>query len=95
MNIKDNHTNENLLQTKKIFSATDGTVISIQLLKGGQLKEHTTNVPALLICIYGNALYESEKGESISLQNGDIVNIEPFVKHWLNGVTDCNLVLIK
>jgi hypothetical protein len=34
----------------------------MQILNGQQLKEHTTKVPALLLCITGSVVFENEKG---------------------------------
>ncbi len=94
MNLKDLHTADKPLQTKKIFSATDG-VLSIQINAGGQLKEHRTDVPSLLVCVTGNVVFENEKGTKEILISGDYVNIEAKVKHWVTAAKDSNLLLIK
>jgi len=95
MNLKSFHTEEKSLSTKKIFSGGEGSVVSIQLKAGGLLKEHITTIPALLICVNGKALFKNEKGKEIHLSSGDVVNIEANVKHWLEGVEDAQLVLVK
>lgn len=95
MNLKELHTESKSVQTKMIFPTTEGKVISLQILKDNQLKEHTTTVPALLVCVKGEAVFENEKGISVTLLSGDFINIEPNVKHWVNAKTDCNLLLIK
>lgn len=95
MNLKDLHTTEKAVSTAQLFKATEGTVISLQILANEQLKEHITKVPALLLCISGEAIFENEKGEIIPLSVGSYVNIEPLVKHWINAKTTCNLVLTK
>lgn len=95
MNLKDLHKDTLGVQTNMMFPAKEGKVISLQILKDSQLKEHTTNVPALLICVTGNAIYEDEKGTKASLYSGDFVKIEPNVKHWVNGIENSNLLLIK
>ena len=95
MNLKDQHPKEKGVETKMMFPAKDGKVISLQILKNQQLKEHTTPIPALLVCVKGKAVFEDEKGVSISLSSGDYVNIEPNVKHWVTAKTDANLLLIK
>jgi len=94
MNLKDLHTADKPLQTKKIFSATDG-VMAIQINAGGQLKEHQTDVPSLLVCVTGNVVFENEKGTKEILIPGDYVNIEAKVKHWVTAAKDSNLLLIK
>lgn len=64
-------------------------------MQGEQLKEHITKVPALLICIEGEAIFENENGLQETLLPGAYVNIEPLVKHWINGISTCQLVLLK
>lgn len=95
MNLSTLHTQNLPLETTKIFDATEGNVISITIQKNGYLKEHLTKVPALLICISGETMYEDENNANILLKNGDYVTIEPFIKHWLVGITQSNLILIK
>lgn len=95
MNLKELHKDSIGVQTNMMFPTTDGKVISLQISKGSQLKEHITKVPALLICVSGNAVYEDEKGIKVTLLSGDFVKIEPNVKHWVDGIESSSLLLIK
>jgi|SRR5688572_11824321 len=95
MNLADLHNDTVGVQTNMMFPATSGKVISLQILKNHQLKEHITNVPALLVCVNGHAVFEDEKGASVTLRSGDYVNIQPNVKHWVNAKEDSQLLLIK
>lgn len=95
MNLRELHKDSIGVQTNMMFPATEGKVISLQILKGSQLKEHITKVPALLICVVGNAVYSDEKGVKATLLSGDFVKIEPNVKHWVDGIEGSNLLLIK
>lgn len=95
MNLKNLHTENKPVQTQLVFSAEDGKVISLQIAAGGQLKEHITKVPALLVCISGDSVFQDEKGKSIPLKTGDYVNIEANVKHWVDAKEDSNFILIK
>lgn len=95
MNLKQLHPEDKGVQTNMMFPAKDGKVISLQILKGSQLKEHTTAVPALLVCVKGKVVFEDEKGQVMPLKSGDYVKIEPDVKHWVDAKTDSNLLLIK
>jgi quercetin dioxygenase-like cupin family protein len=95
MNIKLIHTEEKPVSAKKIFSTTEGNVTAIQIKAAGILKEHITNVPALLVCINGNAIFKNENGVTENLSSGDMVNIEPNVKHWVEGIQNTQLLLIK
>jgi quercetin dioxygenase-like cupin family protein len=94
MNLKDNHIENKPLQTKKIFTAVEG-VISIQLIAGGKLKEHITLVPAMLIAVSGEVVFENEKGVKEILLPGDYISIEAKVKHWVTASKDSSLLLIK
>lgn len=95
MNLKELHTDNKGVQTNMMFPATEGKVISLQILKDSKLEEHVTKVPALLVCVSGNAVYEDEKGIKAVLFSGDFVKIESNVKHWVNGIENTNLLLIK
>ncbi len=95
MNIKSIHTEEKPVSAKRIFTTTEGNVTALQILAAGILKEHITTVPALLVCINGNVVFNNEKDETKNLTSGDMVNIEPNVKHWVEGVQDSQLLLIK
>jgi quercetin dioxygenase-like cupin family protein len=95
MNLKNLHTEDKAVQTNVLFKAEEGKVISLQIASGGQLKEHITKVPALLVCVTGSAVFQDEKGKSIELKSGDYVNIEANVKHWVDGNEDSNLLVIK
>ena len=95
MNITELHNDSTGVQTKMMFPATDGKVISLQILKDNQLKEHISKVAALLVCVFGNAIYEDENGLKVTLLSGDFVKIEPNIKHWVDGIENTNLLLIK
>ena len=94
MNIKTLHTDDKPVSTRKFFSSQDGKVIALQIKAGGLLKEHTTPVPATLICIEGAVIYENEQGARHSLMPGDYVEIPPLVKHWVSGIEDSQLLLM-
>ncbi|HEY4618657.1 MAG TPA: hypothetical protein VIH09_10735 [Flavobacterium sp.] len=95
MNLKKLHTENKAVQTKILFSATEGKVISLQIASGEQLKEHLSKVPTLLVCVAGNAVYKDEKESVINLKSGDYVNIEPEVKHRIDAIEESNFLLIK
>jgi quercetin dioxygenase-like cupin family protein len=95
MNIKSIHTKEKPVSAKKVFSTTEGNVIALQIKATGILKEHITTVPALLICINGNAIFKNENGVTENLLSDDMVKIESNVKHWVEAIIDTQLLLIK
>jgi len=94
MNLIDLFTENKPLQTKKIFASSEG-VTTIHLMADAQLKEHITKVPAFLVCVTGEVVFENEKGIVEKLLPGDFVNIAPEVKHWLNAHRDSLMLLIK
>lgn len=95
MNIKELHTQEKPVSATSLFKSDLGNATAIQILKGEKLKEHITKIPALLICVEGEVIFENENGIKETLLSGDFINIEPMVKHWVDGVIDSQLVLIK
>lgn len=95
MNLKEIHEENKELSAKPIPTSLQGRVVSIQLLRTGLLKEHLTKQPALLICIDGHALFEDENGKKVTLLPGDFHDIQPMLKHWVSGVEDSQLLLIK
>lgn len=95
MNIKELHTQEKPVSATSLFKSDLGNATAIQILKGEKLKEHITKIPALLICVEGEVIFENENGIKETLFPGDYVHIEPMVKHWVDGVIDSQLVLIK
>ncbi|HOY40858.1 MAG TPA: hypothetical protein PLX60_03280 [Chitinophagales bacterium] len=95
MNIKELHTQEKPVSAIPIFKSELGNATAIQILQGEKLKEHITKTPALLICIEGEVIFNNEKGIKESLIPGDYVNIEPMVKHWIEGTIKSQVILIK
>ena len=95
MNIKELHTQEKPVSATSLFKSELGNATAIQILQGGKLKEHITQIPALLICMEGEVIFENEKGIQDTLKSGDFVNIEPMVKHWVEGIIESQLILIR
>jgi len=94
MNLKDLHTENKAVQTSILFEPTE-KVISLQISKGEQLKEHLSKIPVLLVCVSGKAVFNDENEQKINLQSGNFVKIEPNVKHWIDAIEDSNFLLIK
>lgn len=95
MNLKTLHTETKAIQTQVLFEPTEAKVISLQIAKGEQLKEHVSKVPALLVCISGKAIYSDEKGTKEELEQGTYVFIEANVKHKVEAYQESNFLLIK
>lgn len=95
MHLNSKFTENKPLQTKKIFSPSEGSVISIKLEANAEMKEHTTKTPAFLMGIVGEVVFENEKGIKEVICQGDYIEIEPDVKHWLLAKTESYLILIK
>jgi quercetin dioxygenase-like cupin family protein len=95
MNLKNLHTENKAVQTNVVFTTQDAKVISLQIAGKERLKEHLTKVPAFLVCVSGEAVYEDEKGFSIEMKSGDYVAIEPNLKHWIDAKVVSNFILVK
>ena len=95
MNVNSLHTQNKKVSTQNLFKGEIGSATAIQLLKSGILKEHISKTPAIILCINGKTVYEDETGKKVSIESGDYVDIVPNIKHWLEGIEDSNLVLLK
>ena len=95
MILKNLHTENKPVQTQLLFEPKDAKVISLQIAKGETLKEHISKIPALLVCISGNAVFTNEKGTVINLNSGTNVMIEENVKHAVKAFDESNFLLMK
>lgn len=89
------HTDQKPLSIKILFKGEEGVTRSLQLKKDGVLPEHTTPTPAVLICVLGKVSYEDESGYQVILEPGDFQKIEVNIKHWVKGLDESQLLLIK
>lgn len=95
MNLINLHSSDKPVQTQVLFEPTENKVIALQIAKNEQLKEHVTKVPALLVCINGDATFSNENGEKIHLKSGDFIKIPVDVKLWVDAHELSNFLLIK
>jgi len=94
MNLVDLHEKKGV-SAQPISKLVDSKVIAIQILSDELLKEHLTKTPALLLCVKGEVEYQDEQGRSVRLKSADFMDIEPNVKHWVKGIQDSQLLLVK
>ena len=78
-----------------VFKSFQGNVIAIALKQRGHLPAHITPIPAALVCVSGKVSFQNEKGIDVTLSPGEYIEIEPNVEHWLEGVEDAQMLLIK
>ncbi len=95
MILKNLHTENKPVQTQLLFEPKDAKVISLQIAKGETLKEHISKIPALLVCISGNAVFTDDKGTVVNLNSGNYVMIEENVKHAVKAFDESNFLLMK
>ena len=95
MILKNLHTENKPVQTQLLFEPKDAKVISLQIAKGETLKEHVSKIPALLVCVSGNAVFTDEKGTVVNLNSGVYVMIEENVKHEVKAIEESDFLLIK
>ncbi|HET9487951.1 MAG TPA: hypothetical protein VFO54_10965 [Chryseosolibacter sp.] len=94
MNIGELHSRQKEVSLTPLFDG-QGTVAAMQILAGKTLKKHISKTPALLVCVTGKVVFKNEKGIEKTLLPGDYIEIEPMVQHWVDGIEDSNLLLIK
>ena len=95
MNIQQLHTAEKSISTSTLLKGEEGVTKSMYLAKGGELPKHQSKTPAVLICVIGEVIFENENGAKETLKQGDYVNIDPMVTHWVNSFAESYLLLIK
>lgn len=95
MNIAELHSKTKKSSFLKLFEGTRGVADAIHLEKGEIVHDHTSKVPALLLCISGCTGYQEKGGKGIELKSGDFVSIRPDVVHGLRAIEDSQLVLLK
>lgn len=95
MNVHTIHPEDQSLSTIKLFNSEAATATSIQILKGGKSPQHKTSIPALLVCVSGEAHFENEHQFNRRMKSGDFIEIEPQVVHWVEAIEDSQLVLIR
>lgn len=95
MILKNLHTEIKPVQTQLLFEPKDFKVISLQIAKDETLKEHISKMPALLVCVSGDAFFTDEKGKVINLNSGVYVMIEENVKHSVKAIEESNFLLMK
>ena len=95
MILKNLHTENKSVQTQLLFEPKDAKVISLQIAKGETLKEHVSKIPALLVCISGNAVFTDDKGTVVNLNSGTYVMNLKKVKHAIKAIDESNFLLMK
>lgn len=95
MKLKKLHKEKKDIQTQVILKTTNpASVISLQIKKGKTLTKHVSQVPAILICVSGKAVY-NEANRKVKLRKGKFVKIEPQVEHEVTAIKKSNFILIK
>lgn len=96
MNSLTQHRNHNkAVQAQGIFSNGSATATAIFLTKESLLKEHTTPINALLLCVTGEVVFNNELHQEQLLQAGNYIEIQHDVKHWVLAKEDSTLLLCR
>jgi len=93
--LRELHNSEKQISASLLATLNEGKAIALSIKKSAKLKEHITHEPAVLICLEGKALFGDELENNYLLGPGNYVNIPENVVHWVEGVEDASLVLIK
>jgi quercetin dioxygenase-like cupin family protein len=94
MNLSGYHAADKEVSSKLIFTG-EGKVMALRIKAGATLTEHVSLVPAYLVCVSGKAHFENEFGFKKTLYDGETIQIEPNVKHWIIADSDSDFLLIK
>ena len=94
-NLNSIHDTDKSVGAISIFKGESSNVTSIQLLEKSVLKEHSTKIPALLLCVTGKVLYLDENEQKIELSSSEYITIEPNVIHKLEALENSQLILVK
>ena len=95
MKVIDNHTQDKGVSTFPLFKGSGEVATSLYIKKGHELKEHVSKAPAILICIEGSCVFESEEGVKEPLTNGAYVHIPANIKHKVTANENSTLLLLK
>lgn len=82
------------IATEMLFQANEGKAIALKILENETLKEHITKIPALLVCISGEAKYV-EENRTLLLAPGSLVKIPENVLHRIEALAASTFLLIK
>lgn len=95
MNLIDKHNDNMPVSEILLFESQVGITSAFLITEGILLKNQMHRVPALLICIEGNILFQDEKGENKILVSGDLMHIKPLIKYSLRGLKKSQILVIK
>lgn len=94
-NLVELHSTEKNVSAQPLFKTIEGKITALHLQKDCVLKEHSTPIDAMLLCVTGVVIYEDENKGQYKLCSGDFIKIAPGVKHWVNATEDSQLILMK
>lgn len=95
MHLTDLHTKDQALSAKVLFEGNTGKVLSIALKQDGLLDKHTTKDPAILLCISGAVRYTDEHDFQVDLLPGEYQKIQAEILHWVQGLKDSQVILMR
>ncbi len=94
MKLNELHDASKSVSTAKLFKG-EGNIVSLRILKGNELRDHSSQVAALLICVMGHAIYITGDNQSTVLHPGEYVHIEALKVHKVVAMEDSQLLLLK
>lgn len=89
------HDSTQSLSVQILFKGVEGKAMTLQINKNGILPEHLTKTDAVLICISGKVSFENEKKEKYIIKAGEYFLIAHNIQHWVTGIEDSQLILLK
>ncbi len=82
------------VKSEKIAVGNYAEIIHLHLRKGGEIAEHVSLTPAVLVIISGEMDFIAN-GKSYFLEKGDYITFEPHVPHSLKAYEDTHMLLMK
>ena len=95
MNIEDLKVRSDKPVSTRNLLHGNAVVTLMQVKEGGEVSEHQSKTPAMLILISGEVSYVEEHREVSLKKTLDFVEIKPHVTHKLVGKSDATLLLIQ
>jgi quercetin dioxygenase-like cupin family protein len=80
-------------KSKKIVINHHGLkVLRLNLAKGEEIPEHSTDTDVVVVVIEGEAIF-STNGHSNLIKKGDIFELKPGTPHAITAITDLELIV--
>ena len=96
MNLKEKFKNIKDYFSPKVIGEVNDVYIKIAIIKGDKIPWHNhTNEDELFYIVEGRLLFEIEKKESFTMNEGDIFIVKKGINHKVSSLKECKIMLIE